>query len=109
MKRNNGTRIVVKALTDKGSDALLIQKNDELELRAKFKGVPSWRVPMKYRAFMKTVSAYIPKEGKPKEHHILGFSSMTPQHKAQMYTGIKLSFIENGCDLSDFEVLFEDD
>jgi hypothetical protein len=99
----------VKALSEKGSKSLALQKYDELALRAKFKNIPSWRIPIKYRSYMKTVSAFIPNNADPVEHHILGFKCMTPQHKEQMYRGIKQSFIENGCDLDDFEVLFNDD
>jgi hypothetical protein len=88
---------------------LALQKYDELALRAKFKNIPSWRIPIKYRSYMKTVSAFIPKVGDPVEHHILGFKCMTPQHQEQMYLGIKGAFLSNGCSLTDFEVLFNDD
>ena len=109
MKRNNGTRIIVKALSEKGIKSLALQKYDETALRNKFKGVPVWRIPKRYRSFMKTVSVFIPKDGEPVEHHILGFNVLTPQHKEQMYLGIKKAFIDNGCSLVDFEVVFKND
>lgn len=104
-----GTRVVVKALTLKGRKSLAIQKADEIALRAKYKGLPRWRIPLNVRSYLKTVSLFIPIDEDPYRHEILGFKRMTQVHKDQLYLGIKQSFKENGCSLDDFEVMFYDE
>jgi len=105
---DNGTRIVVKALTPKGRASLLIQKEDEVALREKYKYVCARSLPANVRNFLKTVSVYMPKIGEPEEHQILGFKRMTKYHQHMFYLGVKQAFKDNGCSIKDFEVLFYD-
>ena len=58
---------------------------------------------------MKTVSLFIPKDGDPERHEILGFKKMGQVAKNQFYLGVKQSFKENGCTIDDFEVKFLDE
>ena len=102
------TRIVVRALTPKGVEALKINMDDELALREKWKGVSAWRVPKDIRQYLGTVSAYLPKDV-PVEHHISGFARMSGWRKESFYLGVKTSFEVNGCSPEDFEVNFFDE
>ena len=104
-----GTRIVVYALTPKARKALAIQKADEVALRDQYKDVPKRKIPFDVRSYLKTVSLFIPKDGDPKRHEILGFKRMGQVHKTQFYAGVRKSFRENGCSVDDFEVTFHDE
>jgi len=104
-----GTRIVIKALSENGCECLAIQKKDEIALRDKYKDVLRWRIPLNIRSYLKTVSLFIPANGSPSRHEILGFKKMTDVHKSQFYLGVKQSFKENGCGVDDFEVSFYDE
>jgi hypothetical protein len=107
--RKKGTRIVVIALSAKGRKALAIQKRDEIELRESYKGVSKRKIPFDVRSYLKTVSLFIPKEGDPERHEILGFSRMNMVAKSTFYAGVRQSMRENGCDVDDFEVKFYDE
>jgi len=109
MKKNNGTRVVVKALTVKGVESLALQKKEELEFRAKYKNTPKWRLSSDVRSYLKTVSAFITKDEKITEHHIMGFKLMSEGDKEQLRKGIASAFFKNGCKQKDFEVLFFDE
>ena len=104
-----GTRIVITALSDKGRKALALQKADEIALREKYKDVRRWKIPFDVRNYLKTVSLFIPKDGDPERHEILGFKRMGQVSKNQFYLGVKKSFLENGCTVEDFEVRFIDE
>jgi len=103
-----GTRIVIKARTNKGKRALRIQKLDEEEFRDKYRYIPKWRLPSDVRSYMKTVSLFIPKDD-PEIHQILGFKKMDNSQKKHFYEGVKKSFKENKCSILDFEVEFFDE
>jgi len=103
-----GTRIEIRALTEKGRKSLALQKADEIELRAKYKDVRRWKIPLNVRNYLKTVSLFIPKDGDPERHEILGFKRMGDVARMQFYQGVKASFKENGCTIDDFEVKFHD-
>ena len=109
MRDKKGTRVEIRALTKKGSKALAIQQEDETALRYKYSKVPKWRLPLNVRNYLKTVSAFMPKEGNPSEHHILGFGKMSKVEKNTLAKGIIQSFKENGCTQDDFEVYFYDE
>ena len=109
MKQVKSTRVVIVALTDKGKDALLIQKNDEIALRFKYKGVSRWKVPLRLHSYLKSVSLFAPKGGCPSRHELLGFSRMNEFHKTAFYMGVKDAFLTNGCSVDDFEVKFYDE
>jgi len=105
-----GTRIVVKAFTGRGRKALMLNKVDEEALRSKFKLVVPRDVPKKHRAYLRTVSAYVPHDdGLVKEHHILGFKRMSLESRHAFYMGVKKSFFDNGCTVDDFGVEFVDE
>jgi hypothetical protein len=108
-EKHKGTRIVVKALNDRGMKSLAVQKRDELELRKRYKGVPKWRQPARVRNYLKTVSAFIPKDDLPREHHILGFGKLDAVNRNAIKQGISKAMYDNGCRQYDFEVLFYDD
>jgi len=103
-----GTRIEIHALTEKGRKCLALQKLDEIALRAKYKDVRKWRIPLDVRSYLKTVSLFMPKDSDPERHEILGFKRMGDVAKMQFYQGVKASFKENGCSIDDFEVKFHD-
>lgn len=103
------TRIAINALTVKGRKSLAIQKADEIELRAKYRLVPRWKIPFNIRSYLKTVSVFAPNNGDPENHTILGFKRMNMLQKNSLYVGIKKSFYENGCTVADFEVKFFDE
>ena len=103
-----GTRIEIHALTEKGRKCLAIQKADEIALRDKYKDVSKWRIPLNIRSYLKTVSLFMPKDGDPERHEILGFKRMSGVSRIQFYQGVKASFKENGCSIDDFEVKFHD-
>jgi len=103
------TRIVILALTSKGKDALLIQKDDEIAMRRKYKGVNRWRVPLSLHNYLKSVSLFSPKEGRPDRHELLGFTRMKDFHKRTFYLSVKGAFLKNGCSVDDFEVKFFDE
>jgi len=100
---------VITALSDKGRKALALQKSDEIELRKKYKDVAKRKIPFDVRNYLKTVSLFIPKDGDPERHEILGFKRMGLDAKHQFYQGVKASFKENGCSIDDFEVKFFDE
>lgn len=102
-----GTRIVITALTSKGKETLKVQMNDELALRAKYKGVPTWQRPVNLRKYLRTVSLFVPKDD-PVRHEILGFGLMSADARNSFYFGVKSAFLENGCSVNDFEVRFVD-
>jgi len=103
-----GTRIVIKALTPKGVKSLKEQKAADVDIRAEHSVKRRKDIPKNLRSYLKTVSAYMPKQGDPKEHQILGFGSMSMPQKASFYEEVKKSFLDDGCDLDDFEVKFYD-
>lgn len=104
-----GTRIEICALTLKGRKSLALHKADEIELRNKYKGVKKWRIPLNVRSYLKTVSLFIPKDGDPERHEILGFKRMGTVARMDFFQGVKKSFKENGCSIDDFEVKFHDE
>ena len=104
-----GTRIEIIALTEKGRKSLALQKADEIKLRAEWKDVRKWKIPFNVRNYLKTVSLFMPKDGDPQRHEILGFKRMGQVSKNQFYLGVKKSFLENGCSVEDFEVRFIDE
>ena len=87
-RRVKSTRIVITALTLKGRRALTLQKADEVEMRAKYKGFKSWHLPFNVRSYLKTVSLFMPKVGAVERHDILGFKKMGDSQKANFYLGI---------------------
>jgi len=103
-----GTKIVITALTLKGREALAIHKADEIDLRAKYKNHPSCAIPFRVRNYLKTVSLFMPKDGSPVRHEILGFKHMDVVARMNFYNDVKVSFKDNGCSISDFEVRFYD-
>ena len=103
-----GTVIEIIALTERGRKSLALQKADELDLRAKYKDVRKWKIPLNVRSYLKTVSLFMPNDCDPHRHEILGFRKMGAVARMQFYQGVKASFKENGCDLNDFEVKFHD-
>ena len=104
-KKNTGTVIVVTAFTKKGRESLGVQRADEESVRLKYKGVPRWKIPVKVRSYLKTVSAFTNHaDGMPKKHEILGFSKMSGHQRSYIYQGIRAAMYENGCSLDDFGV-----
>lgn len=104
-----GTVIIVKALTRKGREALLVQKKDEEALRAKYEGVSSWRIPRVERNYLKSVSAFfLHIDGLPMRHEIYGFGVLGQYHRSSLYEGIRQAFFDNGCGLEDFEVSYRE-
>jgi len=112
------TRIEIIALTERGRKSLALQKADEIALRKKYsvrEGASLGErfhalrtIPLNVRSYLKTVSLFMPKDGDPERHEILGFKKMGDVARMQFYQGVKKSFKENGCDLNDFEVKFHD-
>jgi len=106
--KSKGTRIVIKALTPEGVAVLMSNMLDEIALRNRWAGVVKKFIPLNVRAYLLTVSAYVPKEA-PVEHHITGFGVMDDRSRRSFYLGVKKTFKDAGCSLKDFEVSFVDE
>lgn len=105
---SRGTKVVILALTDKGSIALKNQLRQDVDKREEFKRDPSGFTRGE-RSWFKTVSVADFNNEKPKRWEILGFKRLSMAYKQQMYLIIKKEFLADGCSIEDFEVNFHDE
>lgn len=106
LRRNKGTRIVIKAFNEKARGVIKESKAVELSKREELK--VKKRLSPQEKEWLKTVSVYVPKDN-PLEHHILGFTRMNRYQKTTFYNSLKKDFSEAGCGLEDWEVRFYDE
>jgi hypothetical protein len=100
-------RIIIKALTEQGKKGIELHRKDEDIFREKLKRMPKIQKVMlnkQTKAFMKTRSTF-----NDSEHIIEKANFKTPARQKVFVDGVKLAMIDNGCTLSDFEVLFENE
>ena len=100
-------KIIIRALTEQGKKGLAIHRQDELNLRAKINNMPYLQKKMlnkQTKIWLKTKSIFT------EDKHIIENANYESEARKKVFVdGVKMAFIENGCNLNDFEVEFKDD
>jgi len=101
------TKIIVTALTKKGETALKMVQEDEQAYREKLLKAP---LPVRL-AYNKPTKEFIKNKNTVFENnsHTFYRRVKNDKYKTAIYKNIKLAMIENGCDLNDFKVVFNDE